>query len=94
MDPFGFAATTIQSTRDGSFKEVMVTPSFQTNSLEQYLDQFQDFLAQALTHEVVQRRGLKVFAILHCIFQKPVGEELILSVVPLPIKFFIFTHKS
>ena len=94
MDPLGFAATTTQSTRDGYFQQLMITTAYQTNSLEAYLDQLQNFLAQVLTHEVVQRRGLKVFAILHCIYEKPLGEELALSVVPLPIKTFILTHKS
>ena len=93
MDPLGFAATT-QSTRDGYFQQLMVKTSYQTNSLEIYLDQLQGFLAQVLTYEVVQRRGLKVFAILHCILEKPVEEELSLSRVPLPIKSFILTHKS
>ena len=94
MDPLGFAATTTQSTRDGYFQQLMITTAYQTNSLEAYLDQLQNFLAQVLTNEVVQRRGVKVFAILHCIYEKPVGEEVHLSVVPLPIKTFILNHRS
>ena len=93
MDPLGIAATTTQSTRDGYYHQLMVTTAFQTNRFEIYLDQLQDFLAQVLTHEVVERRGLKVFAIVHCIDEKPLGEELTLSVVSLPIQTLILTHK-
>ena len=37
---------------------------------------------------------MKVFAIVYCIYEKPLGEELILSAVQLTIKSLILTHKS
>ena len=72
----------------------MVTTSYQANSLEIYLAQLQDFLTKVLAQEVVQRPGYKVFAILHCIYEKPMGEEIFLSVVPVPINSIILIHKS
>ena len=94
MDALGFTYTTAQSSQDGYFEKFVVTTAYQTNSLEVYLAQLQDFLSQNLTSEVVKRRGMKIFPILHCVYQKPLAEELLLSVVPLPIKSVVFTDKS
>ena len=67
MPPLVSLATTRQSTFDGYFQQSMVTTVFQTKSLEIYVDQLKDFLGQEVIHEVVQRVGLKGFAILNCI---------------------------
>lgn len=67
MDPLGFAAWTQRGTRDGYFKQLVVTTSLQTNSLEIYLHQLQDLLSVLLTQEVMLRCALKVFGILQCI---------------------------
>ena len=94
MDPLGFAVNVAESAFGGYFQKTVVTTAYPTNSLEAYLTQMQDFVAQHLIHEVVQHRGLKVFPILHCIYEKPMGEELILTPVPLAVKSFVITHQT
>ena len=49
MDALGFTSTTAQSSQDGYFEKFVVTTAYQTNSLEVYLAQLQDFLTQHLT---------------------------------------------
>ena len=93
MDASGFTSTTAQSSQDGYFEKFVVTTAYQTNSIEVDLTQLQDFLNQHLTSEVAKRRGTKICHILHCVYQKPLAEEL-LAVVPLPIRSVVFTEKS
>lgn len=78
-------SNTTQSMHYGDLQQGMITTPRQTSSVKICIDQLQYYLAQLLTHEVVQRRGLKVFTILHSIYVNPVEEQLILSGVPLPI---------
>ena len=94
MDPLGFIVDVANSAFTGYFQKTVVTTAYPTNNLELYLGQLQDFIAQYLINEVVQRRGLKVFPILHCIYEKPLGEELILVQVPLTTKSFVLNHRS
>ena len=92
MDTLGFVLNVAQSAFDSYFQKTIISSTNQTNNLEMYLGQLQDFLQKYLMDELANHAGLKIFPILHCIYEKPLGEELILTTVPLPTKSFIITN--
>ena len=94
MEQLEFKADIMASAWKKYFEKVVLTTNPITNHLEVYLEQLIGFLGEYLRRIVEQRGGIKVFPTLFCNYDKPLGEEMIQSQLPLTVKSFIILDPS
>ena len=94
MEQLEFTAEIVASAWKNYFQKVVVTTTPTTNHLEVYLTQLKDFLCGYLKGVVEELGGIKMFPTLFCNYDKPLGEEMMLTQVPLHVKSFIILDPS
>ena len=94
MEPLGFNLQLDSKAFDGYFTSSTITTQIKSHNLEGYLAQLREYLGQYLTREVAQHHGLKVYAILYCIYEKPLGKEIEPTLVGLSCKQMKIYHES
>ena len=82
----GFTVEVRQTAFNGAFQKLVVKNAYEIDVVEGFLMVGSEFIAQVLTSEFAKHGRIKVFPILSCVYENPVGdkEQTIASIAGTP----------